>query len=152
MRLKHFEQMVRIQLGITDEAADKKSEDKRALASQWQNANDRVFGFVDRRCEVLVVLYGCRLLRHSGNAQDSFSATLARRSAKARSMTPPSDVRRPPSNAAVIFLRPTAGNEKGRTVVSFMVSVAAMMGWIPKILRHLTGLRHAASLPATPRE
>ena len=32
-----------------------------------------------------------------------------------------------PSNAAVIFLRRTAGNEKGRIVVSLMVSVAALM-------------------------
>jgi hypothetical protein len=35
------------------------------------------------------------------------------RSACASSRTPPSDVSRPPSNAAVTFLRPTAGNEIG---------------------------------------
>jgi hypothetical protein len=45
--------------------------------------------------------------------------------ARARSMTPPSDVRRPPSKAAVIFLRETAGNENGRIVSSVMASVAS---------------------------
>jgi hypothetical protein len=34
-----------------------------------------------------------------------------RRSAKANSITPPSELMRPPSNAAVIFLRPTDGSE-----------------------------------------
>lgn len=82
--------------------------------------------------------------RRSGNTQDNFAAKPRRRSAMARSMTPPSDVSLPPSNEAVIFLRETAGNENGRLVSSVMASVAARMrgGWV-SILRHLSGLRHA---------
>ncbi|WP_165848654.1 hypothetical protein [Mesorhizobium delmotii] len=37
-----------------------------------------------------------------------------------KSMTPPSEVMRPPSNAAVIFLRPMAGKESGSNVSSAM--------------------------------
>src|SRR5439155_20998043 len=59
--LQHFEQMVRIRLRITDEAADKMSEHERAFAGSWKDANDRVLGFVNRRGEhVLVLLDGCR--------------------------------------------------------------------------------------------
>ena len=52
--------------------------------------------------------------RRSGKQRANRSATPRRRSAIANNMTPPSDVRRPPSNAAVICLRETAGNENGR--------------------------------------
>ncbi len=41
-------------------------------------------------------------------------------------ITPESDVMRPPSKAAVIFLRPTAGNENGRRLSSIMAGVASM--------------------------
>ena len=79
---------------------------------------------------------------------ESFSATPMRRSAKPRRMAPPSDVRRPPSKAAVIFLRETAGNENGRIVLSVMASVAAPdapegLGVSNPILRHVSELRHA---------
>ena len=49
-------------------------------------------------------------MRRSGMKPASRSAIPSRRSAWARSMTPPSDDKRPPSKAAVIFLRQTAGN------------------------------------------
>src|SRR4051794_34275387 len=39
-------------------------------------------------------------------------------------ITPPSEVRRPPSKAAVTFLRPTAGNQNGSIVSSCMAGVA----------------------------
>jgi hypothetical protein len=46
------------------------------------------------------------------------------RSAAASSITPPSEVMRPPSNAAVTFLRPTAGKPNGLIVSSDMAGVA----------------------------
>ena len=49
--------------------------------------------------------------------------------AAAKSMTPPSEVMRPPSNAAVIFLQPTAGIESGSNVSSVMAGVAREMWW-----------------------
>jgi hypothetical protein len=48
-----------------------------------------------------------------------------RRSANANSITPPSELMRPPSNAAVIFLRRTDGNENGSRLASIMAGVAA---------------------------
>ena len=45
-----------------------------------------------------------------------------RRSAIASSMTPPSEVSRPPSKAAVTAFRPTAGNENGGRLKSDMAS------------------------------
>jgi hypothetical protein len=49
-----------------------------------------------------------------------------RRSAKANSITPPSQLMRPPSNAAVIFLRSTEmGSENGSRLSSIMAGVAA---------------------------
>jgi hypothetical protein len=39
-------------------------------------------------------------------------------------MTPPSDVMRPPSNAALTFFRATLGKSNGRSVSSLMVGVA----------------------------
>jgi len=45
-----------------------------------------------------------------------------------RSSRPPSDVRRPPSKAAVICLRETAGNENGRRLLSVMASVVGANG------------------------
>ena len=48
----------------------------------------------------------------------------SRRSAWASSMTPPSELSRPPSNAAVTFLRSTAGNQNGSRVSSVMAGVA----------------------------
>ena len=52
----------------------------------------------------------------------------SRRSAWDRSITPPSDDKRPPSKAAVIFLRPTAGNGNVAVVSSGMAGVAALKG------------------------
>src|ERR1700676_1840529 len=62
--------------------------------------------------------------RRSGNTRAKLSAKPRRRSAIARSITPPFEVRRPPSKAAVTFLASTAGNEKGRIVSSVMAGVA----------------------------
>jgi len=39
-------------------------------------------------------------------------------------MTPPSELIRPPSKAAVIFLRRTAGKQNGRRLSSIMAGVA----------------------------
>jgi hypothetical protein len=47
-----------------------------------------------------------------------------RRSAAANNITPPSEVMRPPSNAAVTFLRATAGKLNYSTVSSDMAGVA----------------------------
>jgi hypothetical protein len=41
-------------------------------------------------------------------------------------ITPACEMMRPPSKAAVIFLRPTAGNENGRRLSSIMAAVASM--------------------------
>ena len=57
----------------------------------------------------------------------------SRRSAWASSITPPSEVIRPPSKAAVIFLRWTAGKENGRRLSSVMAGVARSIlaqGWL----------------------
>src|SRR6202790_2729516 len=62
--------------------------------------------------------------RRSGNTRAKLSAKPRRRSAIARSITPPFEVRRPPSKAAVTFLARMAGNEKGRIVSSGMAGVA----------------------------
>src|ERR1700724_405326 len=62
--------------------------------------------------------------RRSGNTRAKLSAKPRRRSAIARSITPPFEVRRPPSKAAVTFLARMAGNEKGRIVSSVMAGVA----------------------------
>src|SRR5215218_3064982 len=64
--------------------------------------------------------------RRSGMKRASRSAIPSRRSAWARSMTPPSDDKRPPSKAAVIFLRDTAGNGNVAVVWSGMAGVAAL--------------------------
>src|ERR1700692_5051193 len=58
--------------------------------------------------------------RRAGNTRAKLSAKPRRRSAIARSITPPFEVRRPPSKAAVTFLARMAGNEKGRIVSSVM--------------------------------
>src|SRR5258708_11008840 len=63
-------------------------------------------------------------LRRSGNTRANLTAKPRRRSAIARSITPPFEVRRPPSKAAVTFLALTAGNENGRIVSSVMAGVA----------------------------
>ena len=68
--------------------------------------------------------------RQSGITAVSFSAILIRRAATASSITPPSDDRRPPSNAALSFLPRTAGNHNGSVVSSVMAGVAGSMGWI----------------------
>src|ERR1700736_5218114 len=62
--------------------------------------------------------------RRSGNTRAKLSAKPRRRSAIARSITPPFEVRRPPSKAAVTFLASTAANENGRIVSSVMAGVA----------------------------
>lgn len=54
------------------------------------------------------------------------------------------EVKRPPSNAAGIFLRPTAGNESGSNISSVMAGVARerrWQGWIDnRILRKINRL------------
>src|SRR5438270_6610202 len=48
-------------------------------------------------------------------------------------MTPPSELIRPPSKAAVIFLRRTAGKQNGRRLSSVMAGVACLdpaKGWL----------------------
>src|SRR6478752_2186681 len=62
--------------------------------------------------------------RRSGNTRAKLSAKPRRRSAIARSITPPFEVSRPPSKAAVTFLASTAGKENGRIVSSVMAGVA----------------------------
>lgn len=66
----------------------------------------------------------CRLRAQIPPAS-SLSARPSRRSASASSTTPPSEAMRPPSKAAVNFLRLTAGNAKGNIVSSVMAGVAA---------------------------
>src|ERR1700674_4550735 len=56
----------------------------------------------------------------------NLSATPSRRSACPSNITPQPEVMRPPSKAAVIFLRPTAGNENGRRLSSIMAAVTSM--------------------------
>ena len=46
-----------------------------------------------------------------------------------KSIRPPSEVRRPPSKAAVTFLRPTAGKHNGGNVSSVMAGVAREIWW-----------------------
>jgi hypothetical protein len=63
----------------------------------------------------------------------SLAAIPMRRSANANSITPPSELMRPPSKAAVIFLRRTDGSENGNTLSSVMAGVAASdsaRGWL----------------------
>src|SRR5215217_2450048 len=71
--------------------------------------------------------------RASGIARASRSVIPRRRSAWASNMTPPSELIRPPSNAAVIFLRQTAGKQNGRRLSSVMAGVARVdpgKGWL----------------------
>src|SRR3954470_3637592 len=51
----------------------------------------------------------------------------SRRSAWASNITPPSELIRPPSKAAVIFLRQTAGKQNGRRLSSVMAGVARVI-------------------------
>src|SRR5260370_4486199 len=62
--------------------------------------------------------------RRSGNTRANLTGKPRRSSAIARSITPPFEVRRPPSKAAVTFLASTAGNENGRIVSSVRAGVA----------------------------
>src|SRR6266849_10449346 len=71
--------------------------------------------------------------RPSGIARASRSAMPSRRSAWASNMTPPSELIRPPSKAAVIFLRRTAGKQNGRRLSSVIAGVRASIpakGWL----------------------
>src|SRR5436305_630647 len=57
----------------------------------------------------------------------------SRRSAWASNITPPSELIRPPSKAAVIFLRQTAGKQNGRRLSSVLAGVARVIpekGWL----------------------
>src|SRR5438105_2807381 len=51
----------------------------------------------------------------------------SRRSAWASNITPPSELIRPPSKAAVIFFRQTAGKQNGRRLSSVMAGVARVI-------------------------
>jgi hypothetical protein len=62
-------------------------------------------------------------LRGSVTTAASFSASPNRRSACPNSITPASEVMRPPSNAAAIFLRRTAGNENESRLSSGIASM-----------------------------
>ena len=62
--------------------------------------------------------------RRFGIRRASRSAIPRRRSDNDSSITPPSEVRHPPSKAAVMILHPTAGKLKDRTVSSTMAGVA----------------------------
>src|SRR3984893_17338387 len=62
--------------------------------------------------------------RRSGNTRAKSSGKPRGPSAIATDITPPFEVRRPPSKAAVTFLASTAGNENGRIVSSVMAGVA----------------------------
>jgi hypothetical protein len=71
--------------------------------------------------------------RRSVTSAASLSAMPIRRSANANSITPPSELMRPPSNAAVSFLRSTDGSENGSRLLSIMAGVAASdsaRGWL----------------------
>jgi hypothetical protein len=73
----------------------------------------RTAGFRNPRARIMsarvcVMRWGSRW---SGNSRANRSATPTRFSAIAKSMTPPSEVMRPPSKAATTFLAWTAGNE-----------------------------------------
>src|SRR5271156_5161283 len=74
-------------------------------------------------------------------------ATPSRRSAIANSITPPSEVRRPPSKAAVTFLARMAGNENGRGFSLVMASGALAGGdqdrCSNQILRYISALHYA---------
>ena len=59
-----------------------------------------------------------------GITRASRSARPSRRSAWASNMTPPSELIRPRSKAAVTFFRSTAGKENGRRSSSVIVGVA----------------------------
>ena len=54
------------------------------------------------------------------------AASPNRRSARESSMTPPSELSRPPSKAAVTFFAPTAGNENGRRLSLVMAGGAVV--------------------------
>src|SRR5271157_4099669 len=74
--------------------------------------------------------------RWSGKRRANRSASPRRCSAIDSSMTPPSDVRRPPSKAAVTFLREMAGNENGRRLSSVMAGAAGAKraeGWYKQL-------------------
>jgi hypothetical protein len=62
--------------------------------------------------------------RLSAISAASLSAMPIRRSASANSITPPSELMRPPSNAAVTFLRCTDGSANGSRLSSVMAGVA----------------------------
>src|SRR5690348_11521603 len=51
--------------------------------------------------------------------------TVHRRRRARQAITPPSELMRPPSNVAVIFLRSTDGSENGSRLSSIMAGVAA---------------------------
>ena len=70
-----------------------------------------------------------RIARVSEISDASLSAMPNVFSNAASNMTPPSEVMRPPSNAAVIFLRATAGKLNGSRVSSSMAGVAASDWW-----------------------
>src|SRR5947208_15377561 len=74
----------------------------------------------------------------------SVSATLRRRSASASSITPASEDNRPPSNAAVTFLRETLGKLNVSWLSSVMAGVAAWRGAHRMVS---TPIPYASSMP-----
>jgi hypothetical protein len=73
--------------------------------------------------------HACRIARILDPAA-SLSAIPSRPAACAKSRTPPSELIRPPSNAAVTFLRLKAGKEKGKRLSSSMAGVAQSLGLV----------------------
>ena len=77
----------------------------------------------------------------------SLSAIPMRRSAKANSITPPSELMRPPSNAAVIFLRCNRWQrERQQAIVDHggcgSVRLGKRLASTPKSLRQFSRLRY----------
>ena len=78
----------------------------------------------------------------------SLSAIPSRRAACAKSRTPPSDIRRPPSKAAVSLLPRTDENTNGSAVGSDIAGVGGLdevagLGGSTQSLRHISALRYA---------
>src|SRR5271157_3261180 len=89
--------------------------------------------------------------RRSGKQRASRSATPSRRSAIANSITPPSEVRRPPSKAAATFL---PQRERQKIIIGHgergVGGVAIRIGVSNQILRYISALRYARQPKITP--
>ncbi len=108
-----------------------------------------------RRCEHA----GCReadgmtrsASRSSGITRASRSAMPSRRSAWAKSITPPSDVIRPPSKAALTFFRATGGRSKGRGISSSIKIHCSLIAVRLLIRSTMTHIQFRPTPPGHPR-